>query len=357
MLERQMRQDTSIDFTLVDVIRNQYIPNLCKSTRINNHDNNFINSTTTTKKKKKKLQRIPIIFVCKMYTYGFGNVGKGIVEGFHECEKRLHMNLLQKCILQLARNNESYIQLRDVFARTLAVYTTCGYILGIGDRHLDNYLVDQTTGQIIGIDFGAAFGYGLGLGVPEMMPLRYTRQFQHLMDPLDSPFLFKTDVTHTLRALQKNKENLLNVMNVFIKEPSLDWVEMAQRNFKDSNAEFLMRTNASTDDGDEENSGSANNPDIAWYPKHKVEIAKMKLNGYKSSYVMVEEIQSTTHYKAHHYQVMKRIINGELSNVHSKRLKYPDQCETVEDQVECLIDHAMDDSILSITWQGWSSWV
>ena len=32
------------------------------------------------------------------------------------------------------------------------------YILGIGDRHLSNTLLDTTTGGVVGIDFGHAFG-------------------------------------------------------------------------------------------------------------------------------------------------------------------------------------------------------
>lgn len=29
-----------------------------------------------------------------------------------------------------------------------------GYILGLGDRHLNNILLDQTTAEVIHIDFG-----------------------------------------------------------------------------------------------------------------------------------------------------------------------------------------------------------
>lgn len=32
------------------------------------------------------------------------------------------------------------------------------YILGIGDRHLSNTLIDKKTGGVVGIDFGHAFG-------------------------------------------------------------------------------------------------------------------------------------------------------------------------------------------------------
>ena len=44
---------------------------------------------------------------------------------------------------------------------------------GIGDRHLDNFLLHQPTGRVVGIDFGHAFGSATYLlPVPELMGAR-----------------------------------------------------------------------------------------------------------------------------------------------------------------------------------------
>lgn len=48
--------------------------------------------------------------------------------------------------------------LRSYFARTHGCLSICHYLLGIGDRHLSNIMVDLETGGVIGIDFGHAFG-------------------------------------------------------------------------------------------------------------------------------------------------------------------------------------------------------
>ena len=61
------------------------------------------------------------------------------------------------------------------------------------------------------------------LPVPELMPFRLTRQFVNLMLPLKESGTLKNVMIHTLRALRNNHELLLNTMDVFIKEPSLDW--------------------------------------------------------------------------------------------------------------------------------------
>ncbi|GIQ91673.1 hypothetical protein KIPB_015029, partial [Kipferlia bialata] len=40
-----------------------------------------------------------------------------------------------------------YLTARQNYARSVAVSSVLGYVLGIGDRHADNILIDQTSGQ------------------------------------------------------------------------------------------------------------------------------------------------------------------------------------------------------------------
>ena len=39
-------------------------------------------------------------------------------------------------------------QMTQSYARSTAVMSMIGYIIGLGDRHLDNMLVDFTTGEV-----------------------------------------------------------------------------------------------------------------------------------------------------------------------------------------------------------------
>ena len=56
-----------------------------------------------------------------------------------------------------------------------------GYIIGLGDRHLDNVLVDLSTGEVVHIDYNVCFEKGKGLRVPEKVPFRMTQNIEHAL--------------------------------------------------------------------------------------------------------------------------------------------------------------------------------
>ena len=39
-------------------------------------------------------------------------------------------------------------KMSQTYSRSVAVMSIIGYILGLGDRHLDNMLIDFTTGEV-----------------------------------------------------------------------------------------------------------------------------------------------------------------------------------------------------------------
>ncbi|GCB83506.1 hypothetical protein scyTo_0024276, partial [Scyliorhinus torazame] len=61
------------------------------------------------------------------------------------------------------------------------------------------------------------------LAVPELMPFRLTHQFLNLMLPMKESGLLYSTMVHGLRAFRLDPDLLLSTMDVFVKEPSLDW--------------------------------------------------------------------------------------------------------------------------------------
>ena len=65
--------------------------------------------------------------------------------------------IYRRAFMNLASTPEAFIVLRSHCIKTLATVNICQYILGIGDRHLSNFMVDMQTGAMVGIDFGHSF--------------------------------------------------------------------------------------------------------------------------------------------------------------------------------------------------------
>ena len=46
---------------------------------------------------------------------------------------------------------------RMSYIRTAAVMSIVGYIMGLGDRHGENILLDASTGEVVHVDFNCLF--------------------------------------------------------------------------------------------------------------------------------------------------------------------------------------------------------
>jgi len=83
-------------------------------------------------------------------------------------------SLLRNGLENLCLTSSAFITIKDMFVKSMAVFSIVSYLLGIGDRHLENFLVNTTDGEVLGIDFGYSFGAGVQLAVPELIPFRLT---------------------------------------------------------------------------------------------------------------------------------------------------------------------------------------
>lgn len=67
------------------------------------------------------------------------------------------------------------LQQKRAYSRSVAVASIAGYIIGLGDRHSSNILLDASTAEVVHIDLGVAFEGGKALRTPELVPFRLTR--------------------------------------------------------------------------------------------------------------------------------------------------------------------------------------
>ena len=67
------------------------------------------------------------------------------------------------------------------YTRSAATSSITGFIMGLGDRHVNNILLDQESAELIHIDLGIAFDQGKLLSTPETVPFRLTRDVGMLL--------------------------------------------------------------------------------------------------------------------------------------------------------------------------------
>lgn len=56
-----------------------------------------------------------------------------------------------------AGSSDTWFRVTERFARSTAVMSVVGSILGLGDRHLDNVLVNLEFGHVVHIDYNVCF--------------------------------------------------------------------------------------------------------------------------------------------------------------------------------------------------------
>lgn len=86
--------------------------------------------------------------------------------------------LLAKELWCHSMNAGAWYKTLQTYSHSVAVMSVIGYIIGLGDRHLDNVLVDLTTGEVVHIDYNVCFEKGKTLRVPEKVPFRMTPNIQ-----------------------------------------------------------------------------------------------------------------------------------------------------------------------------------
>ena len=88
-----------------------------------------------------------------------------------------------------------------------------GYILGLGDRHPSNLLLDRVTGKVVHIDFGDCFEVAMHREkYPERVPFRLTRMLTFAMEVSNIEGSYRITCEAVMRVLRENKDSLMAVL-------------------------------------------------------------------------------------------------------------------------------------------------
>jgi DNA-dependent protein kinase catalytic subunit len=200
-----------------------------------------------------------------------------VINAFKYQENLLPKTILKRGLEHYLSNPEEILTKRVSFIRNYSALCIACYILGIGDRHLENFLININNSQIYAIDFGISFGQGLVQLIPELIPFRFTNQIRNVVYPLCKRGPVRNTMIDMLSALKANKKDILDYCEVFVKEPLLEWVKV-------SRSKTVGEIKSSEGD-----------IHVHWVPVKKLQIIDDKLSGVNPIDIMLEELKDTRH--------------------------------------------------------------
>jgi ataxia telangiectasia mutated family protein len=205
------------------------------------------------------------------------------------------------------------------YTRTCAVSSIVGHMLGIGDRHANNILVHQKTGELVHIDFGIVFEQGHLLPTPETVPFRLTRDIVDGMGPLGTEGTFIAAAEETTQILRENADTLLTILSGVVSDPQYEW-----------------RKGASKARARQEKEDETADLEVSKFPRIEV------------SHVVDDPTDNLA--TKHTIARIKEKLQGYEEGTSSEQ-------QSVEGQVQLLINCARDPDNLCAIWRGWAPWL
>lgn len=115
------------------------------------------------------------------------------------------------------------------FERSTSISSIVGALLGLGDRHLDNLLLDFSSGRIVHVDFNVSFGKGRTLRVPELVPFRLTRNIVNALGPTKVEGTFRCSAERTMEHLSANEPVITSMLSAFVYDPLPEWISTSKQ--------------------------------------------------------------------------------------------------------------------------------
>ncbi|KAL8276961.1 hypothetical protein RQP46_010596 [Phenoliferia psychrophenolica] len=140
--------------------------------------------------------------------------------------------IMRQVMYGIHKTPSLWFDMRVNFARSVATTSIVGHIVGLGDRHLNNILVDKVRGDFVAIDLGIAFDQGKRLAIPETVPFRLTQNIVDGFGMSGVDGVFRRSCEETLRVLRDRASVVMTVLEVFKHDPLQTWavsVEMAKK--------------------------------------------------------------------------------------------------------------------------------
>ncbi|KAK3680137.1 Serine/threonine-protein kinase tel1 [Recurvomyces mirabilis] len=194
--------------------------------------------------------------------------------------------VLRHFFLELFDDPDEWFAKRTAYTRTTAAISILGWVLGLGDRHCQNILLDEQTGEAVHIDLGVAFEAGRVLPIPEKVPFRLTRDIVDAMGVTKTEGVFRRCCEFTLEALREDKSSIMTLLNVLRYDPLVNWTVSPLRAKRMQEAMEMSKDGG----GNDEDGSSKSREDEGGEAERALTVVETKLSKSLSTSATVNEL-------------------------------------------------------------------
>ena len=270
---------------------------------------------------------------------------------------------LRQIIWLKSKDSESWFIRTTNYSRSLAVMSIVGYILGLGDRRLNNLIMNRKTGKIVHINFSDCFEVAMKREkYPEKVPFRLTRMLVRALGITGVEGMFRLTCEKTLMFLKDNRDSLLSILSALVHNPLVSFkllipliIEQQKEKFniKNNDINIVEKKSENTDDNLLFDTNLKNN-NIRKISEKRIEKRK-----YKNKEEIIE-IKDERHmmekehddYTSELYKIAQ-IVLQRIDNKLNGMDFYSGVKLNEKEQVDILIKEAMSPENLATSYLGW----
>ncbi|CDZ97128.1 serine threonine-protein kinase atr [Phaffia rhodozyma] len=146
-----------------------------------------------------------------------------VAEHFQNTLLPMYSPVFHEWFLKTFPEPSAWLAARLAYGRTYAVMSMVGFVLGLGDRHGENTLYDQNSGDAVHVDLNCLFEKGRTFDVKERVPFRLTHNQVDGFGVTGVEGVYRNACEVTMRILRDNKDSLMSVLETFIHDPLVEW--------------------------------------------------------------------------------------------------------------------------------------
>ena len=264
---------------------------------------------------------------------------------------------LYKVLWNKSQNAEDWLDRRIIYSRSLAVMSIVGYILGLGDRHPSNIMIDRISGKVLHIDFGDCFEVAMKRDkFPEKVPFRLTRMLIKALEIGGIEGAFRITCENVMRVVRENKDSLNVILAAFVHDPLISFRLLIPLLMKQSKNKNKFNNSEIKEKKNEENNSNSNNhkmmEEIIKINKNEEnELEKKRIGSdERQLYNELEEKDDTESDDLN--QIAKLVLERVSDKLNGTDFNKNEELK-IYDQIQRLIKQATSHENLSQSYLGW----